>query len=659
MKAHELARELGISQKELVNFLQQRRLTRNAAAPLAPGAIEAARSAFKPASVAVKIAPNGDRRAELPPSLSVKDLAEKLSVSPVEVIKKLMASNIMATINQVIDFGTAEIVADEFGYTVEPVSSEDVVSVESAEGEAVVTTSREELFSLANEDPSKLLARPPIVTVLGHVDHGKTSILDAIRKTRVAAGEAGGITQRIGAYKIETADGHDIVFVDTPGHEAFTAMRARGAQVTDLVVLVVAADDGVMPQTIEAIQHARAAKVPIIVAINKMDKQGANPDRVHQELAAQGIVTRHYGGEHECVHLSAKTGQGIDDLLTTIVLSSDILELKANPDRNAIGTIVDAHLERGRGPVATVLVQGGTLKVGDDFVCGHIYGRVRALADDRGLSVMAAPPATPVVVSGMSEVPHAGDIFQVVGSEKAARQIALTKLTERRTQEAARDFAPRITLEELARRAKEGEVKELSLVVKADAQGTLEAVLSALQKIEDPVVAIKIVGQGVGAVSDSDLLLAGVSNAIIVCFNLKATPAAATAAERAKVEVRYYDVIYKLTEDVERAVKGLREPTYRQIREGKLEVVIPIKIPRQGVIGGCRVVEGKVTRGGWVKLIRGKEQIFEGKISSLKHFKEDVREMSAGQECGVGLEGFEAFQPGDVMETYRLEREEI
>ena len=659
MKAHELARELGISQKELVNFLQQRRLTRNAAAPLAPGAIEAARSAFKPASVAVKIAPNGDRRVVLPPSLSVKDLAEKLSVSPVEVIKKLMASNIMATINQVIDFGTAEIVADEFGFTVDPVLSEDVVATESAEGEAVVTTSREELFSVANEDPSELVPRAPIVTVLGHVDHGKTSILDAIRKTRVAAGEAGGITQRIGAYKIETADGHPIVFVDTPGHEAFTAMRARGAQVTDLVVLVVAADDGVKPQTIEAIHHARAAKVPIIVAINKMDKEGANPDRVHQELAAQDIVTRHYGGEHECVHLSAKTGQGLDDLLTTIVLSSDILELKANPDRNAIGTVVDAHLERGRGPVATVLVQAGTLKVGDDFVCGHIYGRVRALADDRGETVTEAPPATPVVVSGMSEVPQAGDIFQVVGSEKAARQIALTKLTERRTQEAARDFAPRITLEELARRAKEGEVKELSLVVKADAQGTLEAVLSALQKIEDPVVAIKIVGQGVGAVSDSDLLLAGVSNAIIICFNLKATPAAVAAAERAKVEVRYYDVIYKLTEDVERAAKGLREPTYRQIREGKVEVVIPIKIPRQGVIAGCRVTEGKISRGGWAKLLRGKEQIFEGRISSLKHFKEDVREMSAGQECGVGLEGFEAFEPGDVMETYRLEREEI
>ena len=327
MKAHELARELGISQKELVNFLQQRRLTRNAAAPLAPGAIEAARSAFKPSSVAVKIEANGDRRVVLPPTLSVKDLAEKLSVSPVEVIKKLMASRILATINQVIDFATAEIVADEFGYTVEPVLSEDVVAVESAVGEDVVTTSREELFSLANEDPSKLVVRPPIVTVLGHVDHGKTSILDAIRKTRVAAGEAGGITQRIGAYKIETADGHPVVFIDTPGHEAFTAMRARGAQVTDIVVLVVAADDGVMPQTIEAIHHARAAKVPIIVAINKIDKEGANPDRVHQELAAQGIVTRHYGGEHECVHLSARTGQGIDDLLTTIVLSTDILEL--------------------------------------------------------------------------------------------------------------------------------------------------------------------------------------------------------------------------------------------------------------------------------------------------------------------------------------------
>src|SRR5437588_5016484 len=556
MKAHELARELGISQKELVNFLQQRRLTRNTAAPLAPGAIEAARTAFKPATVATKIETNGDRRAVLPPTLSVRDLAEKLGVSPVEVIKKLMASKVRAQINQVIDFATAEIVADEFGFTVEPVASEDVVAVESAEGQGdVVTTSREELFSLAKEDPTKLKPRPPIVTVLGHVDHGKTSILDAIRQTRVAAGEAGGITQRIGAYKIETADGHPVVFIDTPGHEAFTAMRARGAQVTDLVVLVVAADDGVMPQTVEAIHHARAARVPIVVAINKIDKDNANVDRVHQQLAEQGIVTRHYGGEHECVHLSARTGKGINDLLETIVLASDILELKANPNRNAIGTIVDAHLERGRGPVATVLVQAGTLKVGDDFVCGHIYGRVRALADDRGQSVTEAGPATPVVVSGMSEVATAGDIFQVVNSEKSARSIALAKLQEKRMNEAAVGSAPRLTLEELARRAKEGEVKELNLVIKSDAQGALEAVRSALQKVEDPVVAIKIVGEGVGAVTDSDVLLASVSNAIIVCFNLKPTAAADRAAEREKVEVRYYDVIYKLTEDVERAAK--------------------------------------------------------------------------------------------------------
>src|SRR5437899_9610641 len=591
MKAHELARELNISHKELLNYLQQNRLTRNPSAPLPPAAIEAARTQFRRTTAAPQIELNGDRKITLPPSVTVQDLAERLRVSPVEVIKKLMQSGIMATKNQVIDFGTAEIVADDFGVAVEPIASEDVVATESTgEDGSVVTTSREELFSLGQEDPSKLRRRPPIVTVLGHVDHGKTSILDAIRQTRVAAREAGGITQRIGAYQVETPDGDPVVFIDTPGHEAFTAMRARGAQVTDLVVLVVAADAGAMPQTVEAIHHARAAKVPIIVAINKIDKDNANPDRVHQQLAEQGIVTRHYGGEHECVHLSAKTGKGIDDLLTTIVLSSDILELKANPDRNAIGTIVDAHLERGRGPVATVLVQAGTLKVGDDFVCGHIYGRVRALADDRGRSVMEAGPATPVVVSGMSEVPQAGDIFQVVGSEKAARQIALTKLTEKRTQEAARDVAPRITLEDLARRAKEGEVKELSLVVKADAQGTLEAVLAALQKIEDPVVAIKIVGQGVGAVSDSDLLLAGVSSAIIVCFNLKPTPSSTAAAERAKVEVRYYDVIYKLTEDVERAAKGLREPTYRQIREGRVEVITPIKIPRTGLIAGSRAV---------------------------------------------------------------------
>ncbi|HEX6548568.1 MAG TPA: translation initiation factor IF-2 [Candidatus Dormibacteraeota bacterium] len=660
MKVQELARELDVHPKELQNFLQQNRLlSRNPASPLSPRAIEAARGQFARAgAVATKVAPDGDRKVVLPPAITVKDLAEKLGVQGVDVQKKLIANGVMASINQVIDYGTAEIVADEFGFVVDPVASEDLVSVE-IEGENVVAKTRDELFSLANEDKSKLKERPPIVTVLGHVDHGKTSILDAIRKTRVAAGEAGGITQRIGAYKVETDEGQPVVFIDTPGHEAFTAMRARGAQVTDLVVLVVAADDGVMPQTVEAIQHAKAAQVPIVVAINKIDKDNANPDRVHAELAENGIVTRHFGGEYECVHVSARTGQGLDDLLTTIVLSSEILELKANPDRPALGTVVDAHIERGRGPVATVLVQAGTLRVGDDFVCGHIFGRVRALQDDRGEAVHDAPPATPVVVSGMPETPVAGDIFQVVGSEKAARAIALAKLQEKRATEAAGQAAPRITLEELARRAQAGETKELNLVVKADMQGTLEAVLAALAKIEDPVVTIKVVGSGVGQVSDSDILLAGVSNAIIVCFNLKPTPTAEKAAERQKVELRYYDVIYKLTEDVERAAKGMREPTYRQVEEGRVEVVMPIRIPRLGVIAGSRVVEGRVSRGGYAKLSRDGQLVWEGRISSLKHFKEDVREMVAGQECGIGLEGFEDIRGGETMETFRLEREEI
>jgi translation initiation factor IF-2 len=659
MKAHELARELSISHNELLNFLRQRRLTRNPSAPLPPRAIEAARSQFGTTSAPRRPAVNGERKVVLPPTVTVKDLAERLGVGPVDVIKKLMQSSVMATINQVIDYGTAEIVADDFGFTVEPIASEDVVATEDGRDGGVATTTREELFSLAGEDPSKLVPRPPIVTVLGHVDHGKTSILDAIRQTRVASGEAGGITQRIGAYQVQTADGQTVVFVDTPGHEAFTAMRARGASVTDVVVLVVAADDGVMPQTVEAIQHAKAAEVPIVVAINKIDLPGANPDRVHAELAEQGIVTRHFGGEYECVHVSAKTGEGLEDLLTTIVLSAEILELKANPDRNAIGTVVDARLERGRGPVASVLVQNGTLKVGDDFVCGHIYGRVRALMDDRGRQVRSAPPATPVVVSGLSEVPSAGDIFQVVGSEKSARQIALQKQQEKRTQEATRESAPRLTLEELARRAQAGEVKELNLVVKADMPGTLEAVLGSIRKIEDPVVTIKSVGSGVGAINESDVLLASVSSAILIGFNVRANGAAERAAERDKVEIRSYDVIYKLTEDVERAAKGLREPTYKQVWEGRVEVVMPIRIPRQGIIAGSRVVEGRVSRDGYAKLTRGREQIWEGRIRSLKHYKEDVREMTAGDECGVGLEGFEGFQAGDVLETFRLELEEI
>ena len=655
MKAHELARELNISHKELLNFLQQRRLTRNPAAPLPPAAIDAARSQFG-TTVAVKVEPNGDHKVQLPANLTIEDLATRLGVPIPELIKKLIQNGIMATKNSVIDFGTAEIVADEFGRQVEPLTTEQIVTVESTEGGqgSVITTSREELFSLAREDKAKLQPRPPIVTVLGHVDHGKTSILDAIRQTRVAAGEAGGITQRIGAYRVATPDGSPVVFIDTPGHEAFTAMRARGAQVTDVAVLVVAADDGVMPQTVEAIQHAKAAQVPIVVAINKIDKDNANVDRVHQELAENDVVTRHYGGEHECVHVSARTGEALDDLLTTIVLVSEILELKANPNRSALGTVVDAHMERGRGPVATVLVQAGTLRVGDDFVCGHISGRVRALTDDRGERLTEASPATPVVVSGLDEVPVAGEIFQVVQSEQAARQIALTRRAEMRAAETARGSAPRVTLEELARRTREGESKELNLVVKADAQGSLEAVAGALAKLETGEVVVKNVGQGVGAVSDADLLLASVSNAIIVCFNLRPTPASEKAAERQKVEVRYYDVIYKLTEDVERAARGLREPVYREVPIGRVEVVMAIKIPGRN-IAGSRVLEGRVGRNDIVSLKRGGREIYKGPIDSLKHYKEDVREMREGEECGIGLQGYDEFEPGDLMDVFRLE----
>src|SRR6202163_499418 len=450
MKAHELARELGISQKELVNFLQQRRLTRNAAAPLAPGAIEAARSAFKPASVAVKIEANGDRRVELPPTLSVKDLAEKLGVSPVEVIKKLMASKILATINQVIDFATAEIVADEFGFTVEPVLSEDVVAVESAEGEGdVVTTSREELFSLANEDPSKLVPRAPIVTVMGHVDHGKTSILDAIRKTRVAAGEAGGLTQRIGAYKIGTAGGHEVVFVDAPGHAAFTAMRARGAKVTDVVVLVVAADDGVKPQTVEAIHHARAAKVPMIIAINKIDKADAKPERVRTELLQHEIQVESLGGETLEIEVSATKKTNLDKLLEAIHLQSEILDLKADPSRAAEGTVIEAKLDRGRGPVATVLVQRGTLRPGDIVVAGAEWGRVRALISDAGANVDAAGPSVPVEVLGFNGTPEAGDRLAVVDSEARAREVTDYRQRQRRETAAVRAGVVRGSLEQM------------------------------------------------------------------------------------------------------------------------------------------------------------------------------------------------------------------
>src|SRR5216110_1022834 len=654
MKAHELARELGISQKELVNFLQQRRLTRNAAAPLAPGAIEAARTAFKPA-VATKIETNGDRRAVLPPTLSVKDLADKLGVSPVEVIKKLMASKILATINQVIDFANAEIVADEFGFTVEPVASEDVVAVESAEGEGdVVTTSREELFSLANEDPTKLKPRPPIVTVLGHVDHGKTSILDAIRKTHVAAGEAGGITQRIGAYKIETADGHPVVFIDTPGHEAFTAMRARGAKVTDLVVLVVAADDGVMPQTVEAINHARAAEVPILVALNKIDKSDANPERVRQELGNHGLAPEEWGGDTIMVPVSAKARDGITQLLDMLLLQADVLELKANPGRLAKGTIIEARLDRGRGPVATVLVQEGTLNVGDAFVCGTQYGRIRAMMDDRGRRVERAGPSTPVEILGLGGVPEAGDTFVAVQDDQKARQVAEHRRTKQREAEMAK--TAKVSLDDLYQQIQTGEMKELKVVLKADVQGSVEATSDALRRLSTDDVRLNVLHGSVGGITESDVLLASASNAVVIGFNVRPEPKAAALAEREGVDIRLYTIIYEALNDVRDALEGLLEPTLQEKVLGRAEVRQAFTVSGIGQVAGCFVTDGKILRGAKARLLRDHVVVHDGRIASLKRFKEDAREVAGGYECGMSLEGYQDVKVGDVIEAYEVEQ---
>ncbi len=477
-------------------------------------------------------------KVQLPPTLSVKELAEYLDVKTVDIIKELMKNGVMANINQQIDFDTAAIVADSFGVAATPMAMDSAIAEEVVgEGEAtqVKLTTRSELFSVDGEAPENLKTRPPVVTVMGHVDHGKTSLLDAVRQTKVAAGEAGGITQSIGAYVVEEK-GRRIVFLDTPGHEAFTAMRARGAQVTDVAVLVVAADDGVMPQTIEAISHAKAAQVPIVVAINKIDKEGANPDRVKQGLSEQGLVPEEWGGQTVMVPVSAKQKTGISELLEMILLVADLQDLKANPAKLAAGTVIDAHLEKGRGPVATVLVQSGTLRIGDNLVVGHIFGKVRALLDDRGRKMKEAGPATPAVVTGLPDVPTAGDIFQVVSSEKVARTIAGQRAEQYRVATLAQ--TRRVTLADLSAQVGKGAVKDLNLVLKADSNGSVEALKGSLLKIQDPQVQIKIVFEGVGTVTESDILLAAVSNALVIAFNVKADALAQKAAEREKVDIR-------------------------------------------------------------------------------------------------------------------------
>jgi translation initiation factor IF-2 len=593
-------------------------------------------------------------KVQLPPTLSVKELAEYLDVKTVDIIKELMKNGVMANINQQIDFDTAAIVADSFGVQASPMAMDSAIAEEvvgEGEGTQVKLTTRSELFSTDGEAAENLKVRPPVVTVMGHVDHGKTSLLDAVRQTKVAAGEAGGITQSIGAYVVEEK-GRRIVFLDTPGHEAFTAMRARGAQVTDVAVLVVAADDGVMPQTIEAISHIKAAQVPIVVAINKIDKEGANPDRVKQALSEQGLVPEEWGGQTVMVPVSAKQKKGISELLEMILLVADLQDLKANPAKLAAGTVIDAHLEKGRGPVATVLVQSGTLRIGDNLVVGHIFGKVRALLDDLGRKMKEAGPATPAVVTGLPDVPTAGDIFQVVSSEKVARTIAGQRAEQYRVATLAQ--TRRITLADLSAQVGKGAVKDLNLVIKGDSNGSVEALKGSLLKIQDPQVQIKIVFEGVGPVTESDILLAAVSNALVIAFNVKTDALGQKAAEREKVDIRSYDVVYNVTNDIERAIKGLYEPTFVQVWEGRAEVLTPIKIPKLGVIAGSRVQEGKVTSGSTAKLLRDNKLIHEGQIGSLKRFKDDAKEVVAGLECGIRIEGYQDYQQGDVIESYQV-----
>lgn len=588
---------------------------------------------------------NNGHKIELPANIPVRELAQRINKSPIDVIKKLMSNGVMVTINQNIDFDTAAIVAAEYGYEAVPESVAEVQEEESGE----IPFWRQ---VIANEPPSALKPRPPVVTILGHVDHGKTTLLDAIRHANVAAEEAGGITQHIGAYQVEH-QGQLITFLDTPGHAAFTAMRARGAQGADLVILVVAADDGVMPQTKEAIAHARAARVPIIVALNKIDKPNANPDRVKNQLAEQGLVPDEWGGNTIIVPVSAKQKQGIEDLLEAILLVAENSDIRANPNGRIIGTVIEARLDKARGPVATLLVQNGTLKVGDVVLVGTAYGKIRAMFDFRGKPLRKAEPSTPVEVIGLNDVPLAGEPFEVVANERVARQEVEKRLEEKKQQVAARK---KVSLEDLFARYQAGETKELRLIVKADVQGSVEPIVNELQKLGSGEIKIEILYAETGNITENDVMLASASKAIIVGFNVQADSAARRLAESEGVSLRTYDIIYRLTDDIEKALKGMLEPEQREIVLGRAQVLAVFPASKFGKVAGCRVTEGEIRRNAYVRLIREGNVIFDGEIASLRHLKEDVREVRQGYECGIGLRNFNEFQPGDVLECYVIEK---
>lgn len=583
---------------------------------------------------------------ELEEKIIVKDLAEKLDKNPNEIIGKLVQLGIMAAINQEVDFDTAELIASEYG-----------IEVTLKESEEEDVEDPEELldFEIEEDDPKDLEFRSPVISVMGHVDHGKTTLLDAIRKTKHVDTEAGGITQHIGASEIQI-NNQKIVFLDTPGHEAFTSMRARGAKATDIAILVVAADDGVMPQTIEAINHAKAAEIPMIVAINKIDKPGANADRVKQELTEHNVVIEEWGGEVIAVEVSAIEGTGIDQLLETILLVAEMEELKANPNRKALGIVIEANLDKGRGAVATVLVKNGTLKIGDNVVVGLASGKVRAMVNDSGKRLKKAGPATAVEITGLSEVPKAGDKLIVVDDEKMARNIAAKRQSKIKEDKVKSD--KRVSLEDLYDRMKEGELKELNIIVKADVQGSVEAVRQSLLKLSNEEVVIKPIHGGVGAITETDVMLASASNAIIIGFNVRPTSSATSLAKSEEVDLRTYRIIYKAIEDIEAAMEGMLDPEFKEVDLGKVEVRATFKVPNAGIVAGCYVLEGKITRKSKIRLVRDGIVVHEGEIDSLRRFKDEAKEVVKGYECGVGIENFNDVKEGDIIEAYEIQEVE-
>ncbi len=575
------------------------------------------------------------RRLKVPENVTVSDLAKAMGVKAAELIKLLIKMGVMANINMKIDFETASLAADDFGYELE---------LDQFEMEV-------KLDEVVNK-PEDLKPRPPVVTIMGHVDHGKTSLLDYIRDSNIIGGESGGITQHIGAYYVER-EGGDIVFLDTPGHEAFTAMRARGAKITDIIILIVAADDGVMPQTREAVNHARAANIPIIVAINKIDKPEANPDKVTRELAELDLTPEDWGGDTIFGKISAKTGEGIDELMELILLQAEMLELKSNPDRPARGTIIEAQLDKSRGSIATVLIKEGTLKQSDHFICGESYGRVRAMLNNRGKKLKEATPSVPVEIYGMTGVPKAGDEFYVVPDEKTARQIVAHR--QAKLKEKERSKSDIVNLNDLYEKIREGAIKELNIIIKADVQGSLEALSESLHKLATEAVKIRIIHSSTGAITESDVMLASASDAIIIGFRVRTNARVVQIAERENIDIRYYDVIYNLIEDIKKAMAGLLEPIYKENVIGRVDIKQLFSVPKIGKIAGCYVTDGHVERNANIRLLRDDVVIFDGKIASLRRLQNDVKEVQAGYECGIGLEAFQDIKPGDVLEAYKVE----